>query len=234
MSKSFAKLDHAPLWTKVRHQIKQALLAGRFEPGEILTLRALSEMFGTSVTPIRDAVTHLVAQGILEAGPRNAAMVPDVSADQLREILLVRTELEGRAARDAATRADPQMVARLVEQLDVMRRLIRARDMDSYLDEHRKFHFMIYRSAGVSLLNELIENLWLRTGPVLTYVVPDYVTSRRGSDHHARIVEAIAAADADTAEAEIVADIVEAANYLMTCAGEDGRIRRPSRIDTEK
>lgn len=234
MTKPFDKLDHIPLWTKVRHQIKQALLAGWFEPGETLTLRSLSDMFGTSVTPVRDAVTHLVAQGILEAGPRNAAVVPDVSAKQLREILLVRTELEGRAARDAATLASPEMVDKLGAQLQTMRRLIRDRDLTSYLDEHRKFHFMIYSSAGVSLLNELIENLWLRTGPILTYVIPDYVTSLRGSDHHARIVEAIAAGNADTAEAEIIADIEEAANYLLTCADMDGRIRRPCSVAADQ
>ncbi|SFE93053.1 GntR family transcriptional regulator [Roseivivax sediminis] len=234
MAKPFEKLEHAPLWMRVRHQIKQALLAGRFEPGETLTLRSLSEMFGISVTPVRDALTHLVAQGILEAGPRNAAVVPDVSADQLREILLVRTELEGRAARDAATRASPEMVARVRTQLDIMRRLIRDRDFGTYLDEHRKFHFMIYSIAGVSLLNELIENLWLRTGPILTYVIPDYVTSLRGSDHHARIVEAIAAGDADTAGAEIVADIEEAASYLLTCADTDGRIRRPRSLEADQ
>lgn len=234
MSKPFDKLDHSPLWTKVRHQIKQALLAGRFEPGEILTLRSLSEMFGTSITPVRDAVNHLVAQGVLEADPRNAAVVPDVSADQLREILLVRIELEGRAARGAATLASREMVADLGAQLETMRKLIRERDLTSYLDEHRKFHFMIYSIAGVSLLNELIENLWLRTGPILTYVIPDYVTSLRGTDHHARIVEAIAAGDADIAEAEIIADIEEAASYLLTCADIDGRIRRPNYMAAEQ
>lgn len=225
--KPFERLENAPLWNQVRSQIKQALLAGRFEPGETLTLRYLSEMFGTSVTPVRDAVNHLVAQGVLEAGPRNAAVVPDVAADLLHEIIFVRIELEGRAAREAATRATPQLVTDLSELLETMRCLIRNRDLDGYLDVHRNFHFMIYRSAGIPLLHEMIENLWLRTGPVLSYVIPDYVVSLRGTDHHEKIVSAIEAGDGATAEAEIVADIEEAAKYLLSCADEDGHIRRP-------
>jgi len=227
MTKPFEKLDNAPLWNRVRSQIKHALLAGRFEPGETLALRSLSEMFGTSVTPVRDAVNHLVAQGVLEAGSRNVAVVPDVAADQLRDIILVRMELEGRAAREAAVRATPELVAALREQLETMHSLIRSRDLDSYLDVHRNFHFTIYGSAGVPLLNEMIENLWLRTGPVLSYVIPEYVVSLRGSDHHEKIVEAIEAGDGATAEAEIAADIEEAANYLLSCSDEAGRIRRP-------
>ena len=105
MATPFNKLDNAPLWTRVHHQIKHALLAGRFEPGETLTLRALSEMFGTSVTPVRDAVNHLVAQGVLDAGPRNAAVVPDVAALQLREIILILDRVRrARRTRDCSAR----------------------------------------------------------------------------------------------------------------------------------
>lgn len=226
-AKPFEKLNTVPLWNRVRNQLKHALLAGRFEPGEMLTLRALSEMFGTSVTPVRDAVTHLVAQGVLEAGPRNAAVVPDVAADQLHEITFVRTELEGRAAREAAIKATPELVASLRTQLEAMRSLIQNRDLDSYLDVHRNFHFTIYSGVGIPLLHDMIENLWLRTGPVLSYVIPEYVVSLRGTDHHERIVDAIEVKDGVTAEIEIVADIEEAANYLLSCSDDTGRIRRP-------
>lgn len=226
-AKAFEKIDSAPLWNRVRSQIKHALLAGRFEPGETLTLRSLAEMFGTSVTPVRDAVNHLVAQGVLEAGPRNAAVVPDVATGTLREIMCVRTELEGRAAREAACRANPDTVLSLRLQLATMRGLIQERRLDSYLDVHRNFHFTIYSSAEIPLLYEMIENLWLRTGPILAYVIPDYVVSLKGTDHHEKIVAAIEAGDGATAEAEVVADIEEATNYLLTCSDDVGRIRRP-------
>lgn len=226
----FEKLEREPLWNRAREQIKDALLAGRFEPGEVLTLRALAEMFGTSVTPVRDAVNHLVAQGVLEIGPRNAAVVPDVGTDLLAQITFVRRQLEGRAAREtASSRENPRVVPELRARLATMRDLIERRDLRPYLDVHRDFHFTIYGGAGVPLLHDLIENLWLRSGPVLTYVIPEYVLLLRGTDHHEKILEALEAGDGDAAETEIVADITEAASYLAQCADSTGRIRRPSK-----
>ena len=197
-------------------------------------VRSLADMFGTSVTPVRDAITHLVAQGVLEAGPRNSAVVPDVAADLLREIIVVRTEPEGRAAREAAINIDGTLITRLRDQLSTMHALIESRDLETYLDVHRNFHFTIYASADIPLLHEMIENLWLRTGPVLSYVIPGYVVSVRGSDHHEKIVSALERGDGAIAEAEIVADIEEAANYLLSCSDDKGRIRRASPPSREK
>ena len=59
------RIEREPLWDLAHTQLQDALLAGRFEPGTVLTLRSLAESFGTSITPVRDAVTRLVAQGVL-------------------------------------------------------------------------------------------------------------------------------------------------------------------------
>ena len=71
-----------------------------------LTLRALAESFGISITPVRDAVTRLVAQGVLQQGPRNSAIVPHRRAGELKQLTVVRCALEGRAAREAAGNRD--------------------------------------------------------------------------------------------------------------------------------
>ena len=73
------RIEREPLWDLAHSQLQDALLAGRFEPGTVLTLRSLAESFGTSITPVRDAVTRLVAQGVLQQGARNSAIVPHLS-----------------------------------------------------------------------------------------------------------------------------------------------------------
>ena len=74
------RIEREPLWDLAHAQLRDALLAGRFAPGTVLTLRSLAESFGTSITPVRDAVTRLVAQGVLQQGPRNSAIVPNLVA----------------------------------------------------------------------------------------------------------------------------------------------------------
>ena len=109
-----------------------------------------------------------------------------------------------------------------------MQSLIQARKLESYLEHHRKFHFGIYAMSGIPLLVETIENMWLRCGPVLSFVIPEYVVLLKGWDHHTAALKAIVAGDAARAEAEIVADITEAAHYLGGLADVTGQLRRPA------
>ena len=118
------RIEREPLWDLAHTQLQDALLAGRFEPGTVLTLRSLAESFGTSITPVRDAVTRLVAQGVLQQGPRNSAIVPHLSRRELADLTVVRCALEGRAAREAAAHRDEAALRRLQERLTTMQSLI--------------------------------------------------------------------------------------------------------------
>ena len=59
------RIEREPLWDLAHAQLRESLLAGRFAPGAKLTLRYLAETFGTSITPVRDAITRLAALGVL-------------------------------------------------------------------------------------------------------------------------------------------------------------------------
>lgn len=227
------RIEREPLWDLAHTQLRDGLLAGRFAPGTVLTLRSLAESFGTSITPVRDAVTRLVAQGVLQQGPRNAAIVPHLTARELADLTVVRCALEGRAAREAALRRNAVSIQRLTSLLATMQSLIAAKNLESYLDFHRKFHFEIYAMSGVPILVDTIENMWLRCGPVLSFVIPEYVVLLKGWDHHTAALKAITAGDADAAEREIVADITEAAHYLGGLAGAHGQLQRPLRTAVE-
>jgi DNA-binding GntR family transcriptional regulator len=221
-------IEREPLWDLAHEQLRDALLAGRFAPGTALTLRFLAERFGTSITPVRDAVTRLVAQGVLQQGPRNSAIVPQLTAAELGHLTIVRCELEGRAAREAAAKRNDASLKHLQQQLATMRSLIAERHLETYLDHHREFHFGIYAMSGIPVLAQMIENLWLRCGPALSFVIPEYVLSLKGTDHHQAALDAIGTGDADAAEAEIVADITEAATYLQGLADFTGKLRPPA------
>jgi DNA-binding GntR family transcriptional regulator len=72
-----------------------------------------------------------------------------------------------------------------------MQSLIKARKLESYLEHHRKFHFGIYAMSRIPLLVETIESMWLRCGPVLSLVIPEYVVLLKGWDHHTAALKAI-------------------------------------------
>lgn len=82
-------------WDYVYAQLRDALFAGRFEPGSRLVLRDLAELLGASITPVRDTVALLVANGTLEQGPATRRWCPMLGPSSLGHLIIVRSELEG-------------------------------------------------------------------------------------------------------------------------------------------
>ncbi len=225
-------LKRMTLWDQAYAALRDSLLEGRFAPGDRILLRDVAGELGISLTPVRDAVNRLVAEHVLErggSGQGGGAMVPRIDVPHFRELQAIRSDLEGRAVARAAELAMPAAIRRLEALLDEMRGLIAARHLEPYLGVHRRFHFELYAVAELSVLAQFIENLWLRCGPVLTYVIPDYVLLLKGSDCHQAALEALRRADPEAAAAAIRQDIAEAGQYIAGLVDENGWIGAPGR-----
>ncbi|ARP88649.1 GntR family transcriptional regulator [Bordetella genomosp. 9] len=211
-------IDRGTLWDRAYAALREALLTGRYEPGHRILLRDIAAELGISLTPVRDAVNHLIAERILRrgtGGQGGGAVVPEVDAGQLRQLLIMRAELESRAAHEAAAHVTPADLETLRGLLADMKRLIDADGHQGYLDVHRRFHFHIYAMSGMDILEDAIETLWLRCGPVLNLVLPEYVPYLKRMDYHAEAVAALARGDADGAAHAIRCDILEAGRYIQ-------------------
>ncbi|WP_375463934.1 GntR family transcriptional regulator [uncultured Methylobacterium sp.] len=225
------QVERLPLWDQAYAELRQALLAGRFAPGERILLRDVATELGISPTPVRDAVNRLIAEHVLErgsSGQGGGAVVPRLDVGRFDELLTIRCDLEGRAAARAAEHAQPGDIVALDGLLAEMKALIRGQRLDAYLDLHRRFHFGLYALARMPILEGLIENIWLRCGPVLTYVIPDYVLLQKGSDLHTAALAALSRSDADASCAAIRQDIREAGRYIAGLADADGLIADPA------
>ncbi|CAM3663718.1 GntR family transcriptional regulator [Bordetella sputigena] len=211
-------IERETLWDRAYAALREALLSGRYEPGHRILLRDVAAELGISLTPVRDAVNHLVAERILRrgtGGQGGGAVVPEVDAAQLHQLLIMRAELEGRAAYEAAAHATPEDIAQLRGLLADMKRLIDVDGHQGYLEVHRRFHFHIYALSGMDIIEDAIETLWLRCGPVLNLVLPEYVPYLKRMDYHAEAVEALARNDADATARAIRCDILEAGQYIQ-------------------
>lgn len=229
-TRGFRPIDRSALWDRAYHALREELLGGRLVPGQRLLLRDLAAGLGVSLTPVRDAVNRLIAERVLErgsSGQGGGAIVPMMRAVDFEELALIRGDLEGRAATRAAEIATTADVKRLISVLDQMRRLISNGQLQDYLALHRRFHFELYALACMPVLAELIESLWLRCGPVLSYVIPDYVLQLKGTDLHAAAVDALRRSDGGAASIAIRKDISEAGLYIAGLADENGMIRPP-------
>src|SRR5690606_41229685 len=99
MSSPFVPLDKNNLSDQAYEALKQALLSGRFQPGERIVLRDVAGELGISLTPVREARNHLIAERVLDRGPggqKGGASVPRRNAEPFRAIVLRRADVESR------------------------------------------------------------------------------------------------------------------------------------------
>jgi DNA-binding GntR family transcriptional regulator len=143
----------------VHVEIRQRILTGAFEPGSLLNQESLAADLGVSVTPVREAVRRLEAEGLLSFEAHKTVIVAPLSRVELQELYDVRLQLDPHAARLAATRADEEVLteierlARTPPELDVITQLAR----------NREFHRLIYAASGNATLTEILDRLWERT-----------------------------------------------------------------------
>lgn len=107
----------APVREQVIANLREAIVDLRFRPGERLRERDLIEMTGASRTSVREAVNHLMNEGLVTAIPNRGIFVASPTAQEVAELYEVREFLEGAAAESFARQATPDDVAKLRDSL---------------------------------------------------------------------------------------------------------------------
>jgi DNA-binding GntR family transcriptional regulator len=207
-------VTHETMAGKVYQQLREAIMSGRFSPGQPLSLRGVAEAVGSSTMPVRAALTRLQAEGALIDGPGRALMVPPITIEMIEELRDVRIALEGCVAERAALRMTPahlQVVQQIYDEMDAH---VEAGETGAYLRSNFAFHAAIYTHGASELTLAIIQNLWMRIGPFLNMVAPDIPHMRRSMAAHKAIIDALWRQDGAGARAGIAQDIGDAAQDL--------------------
>lgn len=195
--------------------LKAAIVRGEFAPGQKLTLRAVAQALGVSTTPARDAVTRLIGEGALaNIGPKTVVLPPLTKA-ALDEITAIRLSLEGMAAVVATARIDAKDIVRLKQLQDSINSAMDGGEYTTVLKHNRDFHFLIYGSAGMPRLVAMIETLWLRIGPSLNDLYPEFATTRVGVSNHMVAIAGLEASDPLRVKGAIEKDIRDGYDRLI-------------------
>ena len=203
-----AQVGKDNLSARVYGQLRTALMDGQFEPGERLTIAALAGAFGTSTTPVREAIFRLVSEHALEMRAATAVHVPQLEPARLREVQLIRVELEGAAAGHAAAVITPKQLDGLVAVHEAFLTAAATDPAQASL-RNRDFHFALLRIAGLPLVESIVENAWVLMGPFLrlfhVHIPRRQMTS--GEHRHHDVLGALRRRDAAGARVAIQEDI---------------------------
>ena len=153
---------------QVYSAIRQDMLDGKMLPGAKLSLRSLATTYGTSMQPVREAVTRLVVEDALEVTSARAIQVPQLLRSQCDEVWSLRALLEGEAAALFTLRAPQAAFDQLGELTNATRR---AQFSASTVDHMGRIHdwaFYVADECGSPLLASLIRTMRLRGAPMMS------------------------------------------------------------------
>lgn len=222
-----ASVTEAPLRATVHERVRETLrhdiLSGALPPGTHLRQSALAVRMQVSVSPVREALRELAAEGFVRFDPRRGATVRLVDLEEFLEIRLLTEELEPLIARLAVERAT---AAELVEVRRLLVRLEEARTAGEHVPLATALHAAVVASTRSPRLQALVDSLDGSSALVVAAALqaaPHRV--REAVAEHRVIVEAFAARDADALAAASLAhrratfDAVE--DLIRSRAGED-------------
>lgn len=184
--------------------IRGRILSGEFPAGTHLKEEHLAEVCGVSRTPIRDALRALAAEDYVRVVPNRGTFVSKFSDDDIEDIFILRSKLEGYAARLAARRATPDQICGLREQCKKIGASMQTGgepDREAFLAANRRFHEIITEAAGSERLSQMIARLIEQ--PIIAQTAQSYKEPHinRSNRQHMELVDAIESGDGNWAEA---------------------------------
>lgn len=174
--------------------LRTRIMTGGVAPGTPFTLRGIGDEFGVSMTPARETVRRLVAEGALTMSASGRVSTPELSNDRIEELASIRSLLEP----ELASRALPRAHLALIDRLEAINLQVgeraRVNDASGYIRLNLEFHRTLYLRAQSPAMLALVETIWLQMGPTMAKL---YGRLRRTEPphYHRLILAALRAGD---------------------------------------
>ncbi len=198
----------------VYQTLRQWITVGRFLPGERLKIRNVAADLGVGHMPVRAALQRLAAEGALVNVPNAGVMLPVLSVPELDDLLQMRMLLEGEAAERGSLRLTDEGLQTLRTLNARMDQALHNKQPTDYLAANEDFHVLLYRAAGSPLLFSLIDNLWLKAGPISNRLFDTPEASACLNDAHDDALRALERRDSAGVRRAIEKDIFVAGQFL--------------------
>ena len=147
--------------------LRSRIMHGEILPGTALTLRGIGREFGVSMTPAREAVRRLAAEGALVLSSSGRISTPELTGDRIEELATLRALLEPELASRALPRAHFALIERLESINDRVSQMVARHDASGYIRMNLEFHRTLYLRAQSPAILAITETVWLQLGPTM-------------------------------------------------------------------
>ena len=206
--------DEKLLSEKIYVTLRDAIICGKFKPRERLTTANLADLLGVSRTPVRVALDMLSLEGLVDIVPHRGTFVSDLFSDDLEEIYLMRSVLEGLAARMAVKHITDDDIAKLEEVIGKYEQAIAANDGNLIVKLNTEFHLSIAFASNKRRLSSEIKRLYDYCIRYRILSLNEPQNPWKSYTGHKEILDAIKLRDPDLAEQRIRQHLSKAPSFI--------------------
>jgi len=200
---------------RVYRALRARIMHGDIAPGQALTLRGIGKEFDVSMTPAREAVRRLVAEGALFLSSSGRVSTPELNNERIEELAALRALLEVELASRALPRAHIALIDRLQAINATITDVINNRDAVGYIRANLDFHRTLYLRAQAPAMLAMTETVWLQLGPTMRSL---YGRLRRTEPphYHKLIIAALKAGDEPGLRLAVRSDVTQGLRMLTS------------------
>ena len=152
-------IERRSLKEEALSRVKEFIMKGRYVPGQRIVIDTLAKELGVSVTPVREALHHLAAEGLVSVEPRKGFTVKKWEPKEIEDLLYLRMYLEKLATRlfiERASERDIEELSMIVKQMDSA---VQSSDLEALTMFNSQFHNKIVQGSGNEELHKIMESL---------------------------------------------------------------------------
>ncbi|EBA12239.1 GntR family transcriptional regulator [Roseobacter sp. CCS2] len=198
---------------RVYRAMRTKIMHGEIGPGEALTLRGIGKTYDVSMTPAREAVRRLVAEGALFLSSSGRVSTPALSNERIEELATLRALLEPELASRALPRAHFALIERLETINQGVNQVIARHDATGYIRMNLEFHRTLYLRAQAPAMLAMAETVWLQLGPTMRALY-GRLNRTEPPYHHKLILSALKAGDEPGLRLAVRADATQGLRML--------------------
>lgn len=200
---------------QVHDAILGEIASGRLAPGERVVQEPIAQALGVSRQPVQQALALLRSQGLLREAPGRGLIVAPLDPAHVRHIYDMRAVIEGLACRRAAEAAAERAARQGPALIEAGRKAVASGSVPRLIAADMRFHEFLYELSGNPLVAPTMATHLTYTQRVMGEVLVRDERPRDIWDQHERMLQAIAAGDADAAEARAREHVALAAQFML-------------------
>lgn len=179
-----------------------------------MTIRGVGKTFDVSMTPAREAVRKLAAEGALNVSGSGRVSTPVLNNDRIEELAALRSLIEVELASRALPRAHIALIERLQSINGRVNESILRRDAVGYIKNNLEFHRTLYLRAQAPAMLAMAETVWLQLGPTMRALY-ERLHRKSPSQHHLMIISALKAGDEPSLRLAVRSDVTQGLRMLL-------------------